>query len=162
MAQAHRRSGLRILLSGFPLAVVAGCAPPAPSSATSVYNNTTDPTNGGATYLTSGVCRTCHPDVEAAQRIHGHAWMLNRVQGAAPTYPSQAGRAGIPDPPVGFGWSDVAYVIGGYIRKADCIDLNGFIITTGTAGTHAQWNLSFPPNGTTAGFVAGEGTSAAP
>jgi len=162
MSQAHRRPGLRILLSELALAVAAGCSSPAPPPPTSVYNNTTDPTNGGATYLTSGVCRTCHRDIEAAQRIHGHAWMLNHVQGAAPTYPSQAARAGIPGPPAGFGWDDVSYVIGGYIRKADCIDLNGFVITTGTAGTDAQWNLAFPPNGTMAGFVPGEGTSAAP
>jgi hypothetical protein len=152
----------RILLSGFLIVAGVGCPQPSPPSSSSVFNNTTDPTNHGATYLTSSPCRACHPDIGATQRVHGHSYMLNRVEGEPPTYAPQGTRAGIPDPPPGFTWRDVSYVIGGYIRKADCIDLNGFIITTGTAKTNARWDLAFPANGTVAGFVPGQGTSTTP
>ena len=49
-------------------------------------------------------------------------------------------------------WTDISYVIGGYIRQARFIDLEGYTLVTGVTGVDTQWNLSFPPNGTEPGF----------
>jgi predicted CXXCH cytochrome family protein len=120
------------------------------------YNNTTDRTNGGASYIGSQACRACHPDLGQSQLIHGHSQMLKTIEGVAPTYPSEAAHAGVPNPPTGFSWDEVSYVIGGYISKARFIDTDGYLLTTGFNQVATQWNLSFPPSGTTPGFVAYE------
>lgn len=117
------------------------------------YNNTTDPTNESAKYIGGDACRACHPSVGDTHAIHGHAQILKQIQGVPPVYPMAGNRAGVPDPPAGFTWSDIAYVIGGYTRKAQFVDLDGFILTSGLEGVPTQWNLEFPANGTTAGFV---------
>jgi hypothetical protein len=121
-----------------------------------IYNNTTDPTNGGARFLGSGACRACHPDKDEIQSLHGHANILKVVQGQAPAYPVEADRAGVPDPPEGFDWSQIAFVIGGHTRAARFIDQDGFLLTNDSAGVDTQRNLDFPPNGNQAGFVAYE------
>ena len=118
-----------------------------------VYNNTTDATNKSAAYVGADACRACHPGINDMHSIHGHGHKLTRVQGGPPTFPNEGTRAGVPDPPEGFDWSDIAYVIGGYTRKARFIDNDGFILTTGVDGVDTQWNLSFPANGTEPGFV---------
>jgi predicted CXXCH cytochrome family protein len=60
----------------------------------------------------------------------------------------------VPNPPEGFEWEDIAYVIGGYTKKGRYVNQDGFTLTTGVDGVLTQWNLDFPPNGTQAGFVA--------
>lgn len=75
------------------------------------------------------------------------------MSGAAPQFPQEGTRAGVPNPPEGFDWDDVSYVIGGYTKKARFIDQDGYILITGLLGIPTQWNLAFPPNGTQAGFV---------
>lgn len=114
------------------------------------FSNTTDKTNAGATYLTSSACRACHPTQDAAQYVHGHAWKLNAVQGQPPNYPDAGERAGVPNPPDGFTWNDISYVIGGYTKKARFVDQDGFVLTNGVAGVNTQWNLAFPANGSAA------------
>jgi hypothetical protein len=141
------------LLCGCALLGECGCPAPAPPPSAPVYNNTTDPTNGGATYLGSAACEACHPDVAAKQALHGHAHILNRILGQPLTFPAQATRAIVPNPPAGYAWGDTAYVIGGYVRKAKFIDQTGFIAVAGIASPLTQWDLSFPPNGTLPGFV---------
>lgn len=120
------------------------------------YGNSTDPTNRSAKYITSSACRECHEDISEKQLIHGHAHKLTRVQGEPPVFPEEATRAGVPNPPEGFEWADIAYVIGGYIRKGRFIDNDGFILTDGVNGVNTQWNLSFPANGTEPGFAGYE------
>lgn len=127
-------------------------APVMPSSA-GIYNNTTDPTNGGATYVGSDSCRACHSDYAAIHAIHGHGHQLNKINGKAPVYPPEGTRAGVPTPPTGYTWNDVAYVIGGYTKGAQFVDLQGYLMTNGRLGVDAQWNLSLPANGTTPGFA---------
>jgi predicted CXXCH cytochrome family protein len=162
----QRGNQLAICLLIFSLGVVLseGCVPvetPPPDDST-VYNNTTDPTNKGAVYIGSDACRACHPTINEYQRLHGHNHKLTRVQGEPPEFPPEAFRAGVPDPPEGFEWSDISYVIGGYIRKARFIDNDGFILTTGVEGVPTQWNLSFPTNGTAPGFSNYEPEAEAP
>lgn len=121
-----------------------------------VYNNTADPTNNGAKYIGSASCKACHPGVAEEFRLSGHAYKLNRITDGAPQYPDQADRAGGFEPPEGKTWQDIAYVIGGYIRKARFVTLDGYVMTDGVDGVHTQWNLDFPANGTEAGWVAYE------
>lgn len=127
-----------------------------------VFNNTIDPTNRGASFIGSDACSACHPDVAAIHRRHGHAHQLTAGSGAPPTFPAEAARAGVPDPPGGQAWTDIAFVIGGYRKRALFIDQNGFIQTNGVDGFDAQWNLDFPANGTVAEFVPFEPAAAAP
>ncbi len=112
--------------------------------------NTTDPTNDGASYVGSGACAPCHPDIARTEAIHGHDHILNQVFNTPPVYPPEATLAGVPNPPPGLAWSDISYVIGGYLRKANFLDSQGFLLTDGTAGTTTQWDLAFPPTQTQA------------
>lgn len=153
---AMRHASLFIAVT-LQLAVLSGqgCPgpiPPSPSGDTG-FNNTTDPSNGGATYLGSAACRACHPDIGTEVSLHGHTHVLNRIQGESPVFPSQAVRASVPNPPAGYTWDDISYVLGGYIRKAKFIDQNGFLVTTGVASPLTQWDLAFPADGTAPAFV---------
>jgi hypothetical protein len=119
-----------------------------------VFNNTTDPLNAGATYVGSRACAACHGDVAARTRLHAHSHALVPIDDAAPTYPAQAARAGVPNPPDGKQWTDVSYLIGGYTTGTLFIDAQGYVMTDGVEGVHTQWNLGFPPTATAAGFTA--------
>lgn len=154
MPRSYRPEYLGLLCA--LVCVVWGCVPGDVPGDSDEYRNTTDKTNGGAVYVGSGACRACHPDVDQMQALHGHSQKLKAVQGAAPTYPVQAAYAGVPNPPPGFAWNDIRYVIGGYIRKARFADQDGYLITTGHSGVDAQWNVEFPANSTIAGFAAYE------
>lgn len=127
-----------------------------------VYNNTTDRTNNNASFLGADACGACHPGIAAEHSIHAHAFQLNRVEGGPPEFPEEADRAGVPNPPEGVDWSQVSYVIDGYTKSAQFIDLDGFLYVTGTNGLETQWNLDFPPNGTEAGFVEYESGRTSP
>ncbi len=127
-----------------------------------IYNNTTDPTNQRAAYIGSDACRACHPDIAAQHDVHGHAYQLNRIEDGPPTYPAEGTRAGVPNPPEGFDWTDISYVVGGYTRRALFIDRDGFLLTTGVLGIPTQWNLSFPAIGSMPGFVPYETADTSP
>jgi len=146
---------MRAFASFFLLWLVnCGCAPiGAPPESGGEFNNTTDPTNQGASYIGSAACSACHTSIAERHQLHGHSHILNKVEGNAPSYPDLATRAGVSNPPTGFEWSDIAYVIGGYIRKAAFVRGATGILTTGEGGAPAQYNLAFPPNGTDAGFA---------
>jgi hypothetical protein len=96
------------------------------------------PAPAGAEYAGSGTCSGCHSDVYAVFMMSGHPWKLNKVvDGQPPDYPFTE----VPDPPQGYTWDDIAYVIGGYNWKARFIDQNGYIIT-GDADATTQYNLA--------------------
>ncbi len=121
---------------------------------TGVFNNTSDPTNDGAQYIGSDACSACHGDFAALHRIHGHANALTAIQGQPPQYPEEGTRAGVPTPPAGLAWSDISYVISGYLHNAFFVDDAGYVMTNGVDGVDTQYLLGFPPNGTQAGFTA--------
>lgn len=134
-----------------------GCAPiGAPPESGGEFNNTTDPTNKGASYIGSAACSACHPSIAERHQLHGHSHILNKVEGDAPSYPEQATRAGVPNPPAGVEWSDIAYIIGGYIRKAAFVHRETGLLTNGPSDAPVQWNLTFPANGTVSGFADDE------
>ncbi|HEC22158.1 MAG TPA: hypothetical protein ENI95_04495, partial [Chloroflexi bacterium] len=68
----------------------------------------------------------------------GHPYKLNPVvDGQPPEYPFSR----VPDPPEGYTWEDISYVIGGYGWKARFIDLEGYIITGEDENATTQYNL---------------------
>ncbi|MCD6376278.1 MAG: T9SS type A sorting domain-containing protein [Caldisericaceae bacterium] len=89
-------------------------------------------------YVGSSTCKTCHSTVYDDVFNSGHPHKLKKIEGAEPTYP-EGTSAGIPNPPTGFTWNDITYVIGGYGWKARFIDSEGYILT---GDTERQWNLA--------------------
>jgi hypothetical protein len=88
-------------------------------------------------YVGSDACQECHEELYASYRETGHPNKLNKVvDGQAPAYPFSE----VPNPPEGYTWDDVSYVIGGYGWKARFIDQQGFIITGDISAT-TQYNL---------------------
>ena len=144
------------LATSVALLLAGGCpsATDGTGGTSQVFNNTTDPMNDGAGYIGSVACSACHADVASKHRIHGHSHALTRVQGQAPVYASEGTRAGVPNPPAGMAWSDISYVISGYLHGAFFVDRDGFVATDGVTGVNTQWNLDFPLNGTVADFAA--------
>lgn len=136
--------------------------PPAGDGGSGEFNNTTDPTNNGAHFVGSDACGSCHSGISAQHAVHGHSNQLNKIQGMGPVFPMEGTRAGVPEPPAGFEWTEIAYVIGGYTRRAIFVDLDGFVLTTGTSGIETTWNLAFPPNGNAPQFAEYEPNAAAP
>ncbi len=77
-------------------------------------------------YVGSDACQECHEELFTSYSNTGHAHPLTKVvDGEAPTYPFSE----VPNPPEGYAWDDILYVIGGYGWKANFVDLQGYIIT---------------------------------
>ena len=88
-------------------------------------------------YIGSEACSECHEETFNVFMQSGHPYKLNKVMdGQPPEYPFTE----ISDPPEGYTWDDISYVIGGYNWKARFIDQEGFIIT-GDADATTQYNL---------------------
>lgn len=91
-----------------------------------------------AIYVGSETCAECHEDLFTSYQNTGHAWQLNRVvDGEAPEYPFSE----VPDPPDGYTWEDISYVVGGYAWKARFLDQQGYLIT-GDGEALTQFNLA--------------------
>jgi len=85
-------------------------------------------------YVGSGQCAECHSDISSQFADNGHGYKLVKVEGGvAPVYPFSS----VPQPPTGYSWNDITYVIGGFGWKARFIDSQGYIIT----GSSVQYNL---------------------
>lgn len=159
------RRPIQILGCGLSLVAMlalGGCPPDQQPPDEEIPLNTTDPTNGGASYVTSAVCDVCHFNVFQHYQLSGHNHILNQVIGRPPVYPREATRAGVPNPPAGFSWNDISFVIGGYTRKANFLDSQGFLLTDGTTGVNTQWNLTFSPSQTPAQFAPFEAGQTTP
>lgn len=134
-----------ILAGVFAIIALAGCAtpdavegppgpagPPGPKGAAGPPSQTLD-----AQYVGSDTCGMCHVTIYDNFMLSGHPYKLNPViDDQPPTYPFSE----IPDPPEGYSWEDIAYVIGGYGWKARFINQDGYIIT-GDADALTQYNL---------------------
>jgi hypothetical protein len=67
----------------------------------------------------------------------GHPYILQKVvDGQPPQHPFSE----VPEPPAGYTWADILYVVGGYGWKARFIDQQGYLIT-GAADATTQYNL---------------------
>ena len=88
----------------------------------------------GADYVGHDACKTCHSAIYDDYIQSGHPYKLNKVEnGQPPTYPHSV----VPNPPEGYTWDDITYVIGGFNWKARFTDSQGYIIT----GDAVQYNL---------------------
>jgi hypothetical protein len=91
-----------------------------------------------AEFVGSDACQECHEEIYASYTETGHAYTLNQiVDGEEPDYPSSE----VPDPPEGYTWDEISYVVGGFAWKAHFLDENGYIIT-GDEGAMTQYNLA--------------------
>ncbi len=92
-------------------------------------------------YVGSETCAECHEETYDVFMQSGHPYKLNKVvDGQPPEYPFTT----LPDPPEGYTWDDISYVIGGYNWKARFIDLNGYIITGADENATTQYNFFNP------------------
>ncbi|MFQ5886858.1 MAG: multiheme c-type cytochrome, partial [Anaerolineae bacterium] len=103
-----------------------------------------------AEYVGSAACTKCHEELYAKFMLSGHPYKLNKVvDGQPPEYPYSE----VPEPPEGYTWDDITYVIGGFGWKARFIGKDGFIIT-GDADATTQYNFANEEVGKEAGWVA--------
>ena len=110
----------------------------------------------GAEYVGSAKCGECHTATYETFVKSGHPWKLSKVvDGKPPQYPF----TDVPNPPEGWTWNDVSYIIGGYNWKARFVDNNGYIITDKPGATVSdtaylnQYNFANPIVGTQAGWA---------
>ncbi|TEU15610.1 MAG: hypothetical protein E3J21_12790 [Anaerolineales bacterium] len=107
-------------------------------------------TTVGAEYVGSDTCSQCHEEIYETFIKSGHAWKLNPVvNGKPPKYPFTE----VPEPPEGYTWDDITYVIGGYNWKARFIDKDGYIITGDDEKATTQYNFANDIVGKEAGWV---------
>lgn len=132
--------------------LIVGCpsAPPPPENPCEI-----NPVNClvGVDYLGSSTCRACHPGIADLHDRHGHAHALKPTQGVAPDYSPLSRLTGVPEPPPGFDWTDIAYVTDGFNKVASFVDLQGYLLTDGATGRAIRYNLANPAAGTEAGYV---------
>ncbi len=153
MSRRSRFGRCKLALCTAAFAVIAGCpAPPDDGSRPAGYQNTTDPTNGNARYVGSSSCVQCHSSVGQTVQQHGHHWAMTKIEGQPPTFPD-LGFGDTIEPPAGFGWGDVPYVIGGFRKGAMFLDGNGRVITTGSTGGPALWQPTQRVIGIAAGLI---------
>lgn len=90
-----------------------------------------------ATYVGSDACQECHEELYVSFLETGHRNALIKiVEGQPPQLPFSE----VADPPEGYTWADIRYLIGGYGWKARFIDQQGYLIT-GDAEAKTQYNL---------------------
>lgn len=90
------------------------------------------------TFIGSEACSECHQEIYDVFMRSGHPWKLTKVvDGRSPDYPFTK----IPNPPEGYTWDDILYVIGGYNWKARFVDKNGYIITGADENATTQYNF---------------------
>ena len=106
------------------------------------------------TYIGSEQCGACHETEYEKFVLSGHSYKLTKIEnGESPVFPYDETTGGVQNPPDGYDWDDVSYVIGGYGWKARFMDNNGFIIT-GDEDSTTQFNYANDNVGTEEGWVA--------
>lgn len=101
-------------------------------------------------------CAGCHQDTYDTYIKSGHPWIMSKIaEGKAPAFPFQQ----IKDPPQGYTWEDILYVVGGYNWKALFVNKEGYFITeepgkSGSAEYGNQWNLANEELNKNAGWVS--------
>ncbi len=96
-----------------------------------------DPIDPGA-YVGTNTCVNCHTGFDEPVLQTGHSNVVHEVSGGvAPEWPYSS----VPDPPAGYQWLDISYVIGGYAWRANFLGLDGNLIT-GNPGDQTQYNVT--------------------
>ena len=92
-------------------------------------------------YVGMDECEACHEDQSNQVIRSGHPYKLTKTDGLPPAQRADWPGTNADNPPDGYTWADVSYVIGGATWKQRFIDLDGFVITSGAAGTLVQYNI---------------------
>lgn len=101
-----------------------------------------DPATASQTYVGSEQCAGCHEDKFATFTLSGHANLLTQIEdGQPPEFPYDDVTGGLQEPPEGYTWDDISYVIGGFAWMARFADQNGYIITGDESAT-TQFNYA--------------------
>lgn len=104
------------------------------------------------TYVGSQRCMPCHSGIHADWKTSGHPYKVQQlVGGQPPAYPTGLSsrkkvgpevdyllKPGVPQPPQGYTWEQVGFVMGGYHSNARFMDTEGYVII----GPNAQYNLT--------------------
>lgn len=102
-------------------------------------------------YVGSQRCAMCHSGIHGDWATSGHPFKLQKLPGdQPPVYPAglssrkQVGtqvdytiEPGVPQPPTGYSWGQIGWVMGGYHSNARFLDSEGYVII----GAGAQYNL---------------------
>jgi len=153
-----------LIVSVFSLIWVAGCGasqgeegpvgPAGPAGPEGAPGPAGDPATASQTFVGSEQCGSCHEETYEKFIRSGHPYKLSKIEnGQPPTYPYDDVTGGVQDPPEGYSWDDISYVIGGYGWKARFIDSDGFIIT-GDENATTQYNYANEEVDVEAGWVA--------
>lgn len=101
-----------------------------------------DPATASQSYVGSETCGSCHETIYEKFLLSGHPYKLTKIEdGQPPSFPYDDLTGGVTDPPEGYTWEDISYVIGGYGWKARFIDQEGFIVT-GDEDATTQYNFA--------------------
>ncbi len=109
-----------------------------------------------AEFVGSATCGGCHTEIYDVFMKSGHPWQLTAVtDGQPPDYPFRD----LQDPPQGYTWDDISYVVGGYNLKALFLDKEGYLITdapgaSGDSNYQNQYNYANRSLLKSAGFVS--------
>lgn len=113
-----------------------------------------DDATANLAYVGSEKCGSCHEEIYARFMLSGHPYKLTKIEdGQPPVFPYDDLTGGLTDPPEGYTWDDVSYVIGGFAWKARFIDQRGYIIT-GDENATTQYNYANEFVDKPAGWVA--------
>lgn len=105
-------------------------------------------------FIGSEQCGTCHEDIYARFVLSGHPNNLTKIEdGQPPELVSATETGGVPEPPDGYTWADIAYVVGGFGWQARFIGADGYVLT-GDANSATQYNFANAVLDTRAGWVA--------
>ncbi len=151
---------LIIILIVVVLFSITGCAGPqgpegpvGPAGATGPIGPSGPPgvdASASQQFVGSEKCSECHEDAYGKFVLTGHANDLIKIEDAPPTYPYDSVTGGVPEPPEGYTWDNISYVVGGYHWKAIFLDNNGYVIT----GDTVQYNFANDILDTDAGWAA--------
>jgi hypothetical protein len=104
-------------------------------------------------YVGDEKCAQCHEDAYTGYRLSGHPHNLKPIiDGQEPEFPYDNLTGGVNDPPPGYTWEDISYVIGGFAWKALFVDQNGYVITGGEEDL-SQWNFDNDAAGLEGGWA---------
>lgn len=93
-------------------------------------------------YIGADACGQCHEDQFNSFMLSGHPHDLTKIEnGQPPVFPYDSETGGVTEPPDGFAWEDVSYVVGGYGWKALFVDQDGYVIT-GDETALTQYNFA--------------------
>lgn len=156
-------SSLATILSLVVIILLAGCigsqgeegpvGPAGPAGVPGPPGPQGESASAAQDFIGSNQCGSCHEEEFERFSLSGHPYKLTKIEGGQPpTFPFDDRTGGVTEPPEGYSWEEISYVIGGFGWKARFIDQNGYIIT-GDENATTQYNFANEAVGTEAGWV---------